>query len=565
MRYREILEEGAKAFLPMYQGLPILDQSDITNFIEKIEKQFVRKDRVTWFCRWHRIWYVNHSEAELEARAKREAREAGLPAPTEPVVSDKTWRKLLAAISPNITKEQAIEEADDVLSSVREFDHFMQLPVQGIKSIVWEKQSPDELLSMFRQAEDDWQASLKENRAVRIRPQDECIIDFGNGWAWWDLNRGGCRDEADAMGHCGNGSGGHGETILSLRKKLDDFHYSPHLTFILHDGETLGEMKGRNNEKPAEKYHGMIKALLLSDHVQDIKGGGYLPENNFSLSDLPEEEQEEIKEKKPTLRPAWEMWSEFEKTMEAGEKVTNEYLDALHRKVENEASKYGRYREIDWEKNEIIVSSKTLDSYTSFTNGIVSKLSSLMEGDDLSQIIEEYATNDEDRRNADSMADDVSRKFFVPMVETLLPYDINFRLHAMCARLTSDSHGTYVQHYIPVRDFLYEDDDTLNSLETFDEEYDDYDDFDRYDHVSFSDPIEIAIFDYVVAEMRRENGYGKNRAPGDKEAVATAILAEYGDPDARAKELNTSGRRVYTPTISHPDQLEFDFDDKGGR
>ena len=45
MRYRQILEEGAKAYLPMYQGLPILDQDDITNFIDKIEKKFSQGPR----------------------------------------------------------------------------------------------------------------------------------------------------------------------------------------------------------------------------------------------------------------------------------------------------------------------------------------------------------------------------------------------------------------------------------------------------------------------------------------------------------------------------------------
>src|SRR5690606_32771565 len=182
----------------------------------KVERKFARKDRVTWFCRWHRIWYMSHVEPELEARRAREAREADQPVPEEPVISEKTWRKLLVAVSPSITKEQAIAQADEILSSLHEYEHYLQLPIQNIKNIVWEKQSPDELLDLFREEEKEWQASLKENRAVRIRAQDDQIIDFGNGWAWWDLNRSGCREEGDAMGHCGNGSGSYNETVLSL-------------------------------------------------------------------------------------------------------------------------------------------------------------------------------------------------------------------------------------------------------------------------------------------------------------------------------------------------------------
>ena len=560
MRYNEILKEGVKAFLPMYQGVPVLDQDDIVHFITEMETKLGRKDRVTWMCRWHRIWIVNHSEAELEARRKREAREAGQHEPTEPVVSDKLWRRMLSAVGTSITKDEAVREADSVLSSVREFKHYLELPIQAIQNVVWDKQSPDDLLNQFSEIEEEWKASLKENRAVRIQPSDEKIIDFGNGWGWWDLNRGGCRDEAEAMGHCGNGHGSYNETILSLRKQLDDTHLSPHLTFILHDGETLGEMKGRNNEKPAEKYHDMIKSLLLSDYVQDIKGGGYAPENNFALSDLPDEDQDEIKRVKPQLRPAWELWSEYEKAVEEGEEVSDDFMHGLKKKVENEASKFGSYKEIDWDKKQIIVSSRSLSSYTSFTNGVVSKLAELLEGDELGQIIEDRANNDEDRRNADSIAHDVERRFFLPMVSVLLPYDANFRMHAMSARLVENGKEDRVEHYISISDFLYEDDETLQGIDTFDEEYDDID-TDYLNNIdSFADPIERTIWDYVRDNYVKQHAWGgKNKPGGDKDELAAVILDEYGDKDARAKQLNTSGRRVYTPTISDPKQMEFDF------
>lgn len=560
MRYNEILQEGVKAFLPMYQGVPVLDQDDVIHFISEMETKLGRKDRVTWMCRWHRIWLVHHSQAELESRRKREAREAGQPEPTEPIVSDKLWRRMLSAINPSLTKEDALRQADGVLSSVRELKHYLELPIQAIQNVVWDKQSPDDLLNQFSEIEEEWKASLKENRAVRIQPSDEKIIDFGNGWGWWDLNRGGCQDEANAMGHCGNGYGSYGETILSLRKQIDDVHLSPHLTFILHDGHTLGEMKGRNNEKPAEKYHDMIKALLLSDYVKDIKGGGYAPENNFALSDLPDEDEEAIKAQKPQLRPAWELWSEYEKMKEQGEEPTPEYIEALHRKVENEADKFGRYKTIDWDRNEIIVSSKTLDSYTAYTNSLVSELSSLVEGDTLGEIIEAGATNDEDRRNADSIADAVDRRFFIQMVKTILPYDSNFRLHSMGVRLITGKENR-VEHYLPIRDFLYEDEETLQSVDTFDEEYED-NDFDHLSNIEFSDPIEIALFDYVVAEQKKKYGGwgGRNSAGGNKHEVAAVVLAEYGDKDADEEASRKAGHRVYTPTINDPRQMSFDFD-----
>ena len=541
MRFKQILEEGAKAYLPMYQGIPTLWSDDITNFIEKIEKQFVRKDRVTWFCRWHRIWYLNQVVPELEAKNAREAREAGNPEP-EPLVSDKMWRKLLSSISPTLSLDDALSEASDTLNSVREFKHYLDLPIQSIKDVVWEKQTPDELLSIFDSLEKEWQASLKENRAVRIRPQDELLIDFKNGWGWWDLNRGGCRDEGEAMGHCGNGSGNRGDTIISLRKKIDAYNYSPHLTFILNDG-VLGEMKGRNNEKPTAKYHKMITALLMSDYVTDIKGGGYMPENNFDLSDLSDDEQEAIKAQKPTLRPAWELLREYEKKRQDGIPVSTAEFNALNKKVQIETDRFGGCEDINWRTQEIIISSRSLNSYTSFTHGIVSKLAALFEDDTLKEMVEEYASPSEENDPA-NIVDAVEIKYFKHMVNELLPYDSNFHFHAMSTRLNKKDE---VEHYIGISDFIYTDEEELEGISTFDEEYDMNDD--HYEYVNFEDPIENAIFNYLVAEI-------KDNRSGNAREVASAILSEYGSADVS----NGLGNRTYTPTIPDPRQMEFEFD-----
>lgn len=107
------------------------------------------------------------------------------------------------------------------------------------------------------------------------------------------------------MGHCGNGSGNHGETILSLREVVDRGGRTllrPCLTFILNTNTgNLGEMKGRGNSKPAAKYFPYIEALLELDIVQGILGGGYMPENNFDFYELPQASQKKILAKKPAL------------------------------------------------------------------------------------------------------------------------------------------------------------------------------------------------------------------------------------------------------------------------
>jgi hypothetical protein len=122
------------------------------------------------------------------------------------------------------------------------------------------------------------------------------VLDCGDGYKWVSLDKGYCKQEGDAAGHCGNAANNPGDNILSLRDKDDRVC----LTFIVNE-KMLGETKGRGNKKPAKHYHKQIIKLLDSDLVIGIKGGGYLPESNFELSDLPKSEQERLVKNKPLL------------------------------------------------------------------------------------------------------------------------------------------------------------------------------------------------------------------------------------------------------------------------
>lgn len=164
-----------------------------------------------------------------------------------------------------------------------------------------------QLINELDVAEKEWQKHQGERLQVLQPNKGRIVLDCGDGWAWWDLEEGYCPDEATAMGHCGNQYGEHGDTILSLRKKVKG-GYRPSLTFILNDG-ALGEMKGRANEKPNAKYHPQIVKLLMSDLVHSIKGGGHAPESNFAMADLPEEEREAIFEKKPSLMTVMDQYA----------------------------------------------------------------------------------------------------------------------------------------------------------------------------------------------------------------------------------------------------------------
>lgn len=144
---------------------------------------------------------------------------------------------------------------------------------------------PQDLLSLDR----EYHENLKKKRRNKPGRIGKEVLNFPDGYSWVDLERGYCDIESETMGHCGNRGSIQGDTILSLRDKQN----RPHLTFILNKGN-LGEMKGKNNDKPNSKYHPYIIELLKMPIINKIVGGGYLPQNNFKLEDLTKEQAEEI-------------------------------------------------------------------------------------------------------------------------------------------------------------------------------------------------------------------------------------------------------------------------------
>ena len=198
--------------------------------------------------------------------------------------------------------QQAIIDAKQIDNNrlKSQLEHYLSLGLAKIDSIVFDKQTPSQIFEQMAEIEQAW----KNERKQVVKPNDTAAIiqEFPDGKVWLDLNKRGCKEEGEAMGHCGNaGSYNDEETVLSLREPVKG-GWRPLLTFI-YNRKTgcLGEMKGRNNEKPAARYHPYIIALLKMPFIKGIKGGGYLPENNFALADLTEAEQDSLVSSKPDL------------------------------------------------------------------------------------------------------------------------------------------------------------------------------------------------------------------------------------------------------------------------
>lgn len=190
-------------------------------------------------------------------------------------------------------------EFDKIVAGTHGLYDFLIASVQNNK---WNPQlaskfnNPEFDESDLRSLSIQYHEDLKKKRRNMPGRVGENILSFPDGYSWIDLKRGSCDVESITMGHCGNKGAKLGDTILSLRDKKN----IPHLTFILNRG-VLGEMKGRSNDKPASKYHPYIIELLKLPIIKRIKGEGYLPENNFKLSDLNNDQLSDLIKFKPEI------------------------------------------------------------------------------------------------------------------------------------------------------------------------------------------------------------------------------------------------------------------------
>jgi hypothetical protein len=221
------------------------------------------------------------------------------------------------------TGEDATMAIVQVNYFIDSLEHYLSLPIPEIQNYKYDNKTRSDVLQDFKTFEDEW----KKSRVEWIDITDELkegtitpIITYKNGYAWFDLSRPYCKMEGDAMGHCGNSASFFkDDTVLSYRavkKSAGTTMARPSLTFILNSDGYLGEMKGRANEKPKEKYHDAIVDLLLQKvntssrdenkkefYIKGIRGGGYLPKSNFNINDLNETLKNKLFSQRPELMP----------------------------------------------------------------------------------------------------------------------------------------------------------------------------------------------------------------------------------------------------------------------
>jgi hypothetical protein len=312
-------------------------QADIHRMINKVRLAFKRNDRIVWFLRLYRIMFLtqmtgDYASARLGDRANEDM-VAAAKALRDAYINDLAQRSNVAPRS--IQSMLSSLTGTDYL--FRHLEHYFSLPIAAIQNYGFAYQPIGLVLDQFGQFEQAWQRENRGQFAANQVEGAEVLIDFHNGFAWYNLNKAYCPLEAKAAGHCGNEPRANsGDRIISLRQSVNKGGHAflkPYCTFILLEDGTLGEMKGRFNQSPKNAFkkgdapsdfHNEIAALLRLPLIQGITGGGYMPEQNFKLSDLPKALADTLAQEKPALLSPREEYDRFGMSDHLAQRLINQ-------------------------------------------------------------------------------------------------------------------------------------------------------------------------------------------------------------------------------------------------
>jgi len=284
-RYMEMFKGNFASGYPTWMDRP---EKEISWAMSKLK----REDRV--------IWYLNQVRPYMRIMAEYRQNVVDFER------SKKTRRDQTRLAKFQKAAKNAHSMYQVTVGSKNDLAHYISnAEVNGYRSILdfqfKNSYKVKEILETFESMEKT--EEMKGPERVIEKSDEKEFLKFGDGWAWHEIPRESCEKEGKAMRHCGNVGSGRGNTILSLREPVKvkrKVYYKPHATFIYSKG-VLGEMKGFANEKPGSHLYKYITALLKDDRIKIIGGGGYLPENNFDLNDLPDGERKALLKQKPGL------------------------------------------------------------------------------------------------------------------------------------------------------------------------------------------------------------------------------------------------------------------------
>jgi hypothetical protein len=207
--------------------------------------------------------------------------------------------------------------------------HLMSIQYQPIQDYAFGTKPFHQIAADLHDLEVKYKNRATQDAPVALQSGDQVIKDFGNGYQWVFTDRAYCPDEGRSGRHCGNVVGHQkpDQRIVSLRKKGH-----VRATFILEPNGEFGEMKGVGNNKPGADLHPYIFWLLQQPFVKGIKGGGYAPGQNFSIADLTDAQQAQLRQ----LRPDMDIDSDLQRQVTAITYQNKSIIEEILRAIDEE-------------------------------------------------------------------------------------------------------------------------------------------------------------------------------------------------------------------------------------
>lgn len=183
-------------------------------------------------------------------------------------------------------------------------ERYLETGIKAIEDFVWDPSLTYTYLK--RELEgiyEDYKEQLKGWARVDEDDGDKIIIAYKpEKLYWFNLNKAYCSREQEAAGHCGNQprefSGDNLYSLSTLKKVGKEWYRYPHVTVVLEDTGLLGEIKGRGNTTPHEKYGDKLVDLCLLPEVKGIGEARWQEEDNWTWEHFTPEQQERILDKK---------------------------------------------------------------------------------------------------------------------------------------------------------------------------------------------------------------------------------------------------------------------------
>lgn len=271
-------------------------------YLENIDSalsEFKKHDRVFWYLRAFLYVTLSVIEKDWETYSNK----------NQPLFEPKKYFQVFKKLDKKGWKGKSRFQHSDL---ERLLTHYLSLPIHKIQSFTFELQPPKDVFDQFQQWEDEWKAERNGFIPISKIPDEvETLIDYGDGFVLHDLKKNGCRQEADAMGHCSTGRRS-GDINWSFRQKKvseeDDETkgFLPLVTLIWNSQDGMvTEIKGRGNELPDEEYWPYLLEILLLDRVKGHlwPEHSYDPKNDFRVTLMGREKTEEITKIKPSIVP----------------------------------------------------------------------------------------------------------------------------------------------------------------------------------------------------------------------------------------------------------------------